>query len=186
MTAQLLKNVGLALGACVVAAGCDSGPTGPAVQPPPPPLPQSAVDGLAGSYSLTVNLSDQCAALPDALRRRTYQATLRASTRAYLGISIVGGGFSTPVGPGDLWPGSDGRVAINWNNFDIGGCDGYPEPLSDGRTLMVCGSGEGVVSGPTIALTLNAEVFIDEAGQRQRVCAGGHEFTFNRSTASTH
>jgi hypothetical protein len=31
--------------------------------------------------------------------------------------------------------------SIDWNNFDIGGCDGYKEPLGPTTSLMICGGG---------------------------------------------
>ena len=56
-------------------------------------------------------------------------------------------------------------------------CEGYAEPLPDGRRLQFCGVGTGVVDGSTISLTLNGEVLING----QRVCHALHQFTFTRS-----
>jgi len=46
---------------------------------------EQARAALAGVYTLTINLSEQC--LPDAVRRRTYQAIIEASPYQYLGIT---------------------------------------------------------------------------------------------------
>ena len=185
MNTPRVKKVAAVLGSLLLAARCGGGPTGPASQPPsPPPIanPVPPLETYAGVYTLTIDVPDQCSGLQDAVRRRTYQATLKPSPFRYLVVEIVGGGFSRPVVPGELWPGVDGQLALEWNSFDIGGCDGYFEPLSDGRSMMICGVGAGVLDGSTITVGLSGEVFIQEEGRQRRVCQGRHQFTFTRST----
>jgi hypothetical protein len=150
--------------------------------------PASALEALAGSYTLTLNVSEQCTAIPDAVRRRTYQATLDKTPYPvpfrvpypYLPIRIVGGGFIKPTGTGDLWSGADGRVSINWNNLEIEGCDGPREPLPDGSSLMVCGEGSVVPGESTISGAIVGHAWIEEGGTRRGLCAGSHPFTFTR------
>jgi hypothetical protein len=185
MNGQLLEKASVLFTVCVLAVGCGDramGPTVPTPQPPPPP--QSAIAELAGLYTLTVTLGEQCSALPETVRRRTYQANLVATPYAYLAISLVGGGFTEPVVTGDLWPAPNGQITIDWNNFDIGGCDGYPEPLSDGTALMVCGGGSGTANESTITFDVAGQVFVDSPGRRERVCSGLYQFTFSRSAGS--
>ena len=38
-----------------------------------------------------------------------------------------------------MWNAGQGQESIDWNNFDTDGCDGWPEVLPDGRTLLICG-----------------------------------------------
>jgi len=82
-----------------------------------------------------------------------------------------------------MWDAGVGRVTFDWNNFDIGGCDGWPESLPDGRTLMMCGSGVGLVDGTTIAANLVGQVFIETEGKRQLICSGTYPLTFRRAAA---
>jgi hypothetical protein len=107
-----LKKLGATLG--IWAVGC-SGPARPTPVVAKPPAssvihPQPALEVLAGSYTLTLNVSDQCTEIPAAVRSRTYQATLDQTPYPmpfrlpypYLPIRIVGGGFAKPTGTGDL------------------------------------------------------------------------------------
>jgi hypothetical protein len=188
MTGKRLKKLGAALAASVLAAACD-GPTRPTPTPavsnlPPPPAfnPGPALEALAGSYTLTLTISDHCTEIPDAARLRTYQAALQSTPFRYLSIRVVGGGFSQPTGTGDVWPYGEGRVQISWNNFDIGGCDGWPEPLAGGSSLMVCGEGLAVTDASTISGAIVGQVWIDEDGTRRGLCNASHPFTFTRLT----
>jgi hypothetical protein len=186
MNEQRLKKFAAAL-VCMLVVACDEGPTSPRRQvatPLPMLEPYLALKGLAGSYNVVLNVSEQCTEIPDAARRRTYQAILGTTPYPYLSVRIVGGGFSAPVAVGDLRAAPDGRVTIDWNNFDIGGCDGYPEPLSEGRTLMVCGQGFGMHEGSTISIALTGRAWIDANGTRGSVCNAWHQFTFTRSIPS--
>ena len=140
--------VALAIG--LVASACD-GPTRPSSNPanapaasPTPPPAVSTLQALAGSYDLAVNLSDQCTELPQSARQRTYRVTFEASPYGYLGVRVTGGGYSTPTVTGDLWSAGSAGVSIDWNNFDVGGCDGWPEQEPDGSQLMICGTGAGI------------------------------------------
>lgn len=186
MNEQRLKRFGAAI-ACVLMVRCDDGPTSPTRQGatrPPMLEPYLALKGLAGSYNVALNVSDQCTEIPDAARRRTYQAILETTPYPYLSVRIVGGGFSAPVTVGELRAAPDGRVTIGWNNFDIGGCDGYPEPLSEGSMLMVCGHGFGMQEGSTISIALTGSAWINANGTRGTTCNAWHQFTLTRSIPS--
>ena len=186
MNEQRLKRFAAAL-ACMLMVSCDDGPTSPTRQvatPLPMLEPYLALEGLAGSYNVALNVSDQCAEIPEAARRRTYRAILATTPYPFLSVRIVGGGFSAPVTVGELRAGSDGRVTIDWNNFDIGGCDGYSEPLSEGSMLMVCGQGFGMHEGATISIALTGSAWIDANGTRGNVCNAWHQFTLTRSIPS--
>ena len=193
-----LKKLGATLGIWALAVGC-SGPARPTPVVSTPPAssvihPGPALEALAGSYTLTLNVSDQCTAIPDAARRRTYQATLEKPSselpgrllHAYLPIRIVGGGFTRPTGTGELRSGADGTVSISWNNFDMDGCDGPREPLPDGSSLMVCGEGSVVPGESTLSGAIVGHVWIDDGGTRQGLCAGSHPFTFTRAHAQRY
>jgi hypothetical protein len=129
-----------------------------------------------------LEFSSSCAAVPELAAPRKYEVTLEAaSPYQYLGMRISGGGYTSPTIVGDLWPSADGRFAqISWNNFDIGGCDGTPEPMPAGRALMVCGDGGSTVNDRTVLANMNANLFIEAGGQRQKVCGGTQRFTLQR------
>ena len=188
-----MRRLASTLGILLSAVACD-GPTrptaaptarpGPATLTPGPPIPVSnPLGALAGAYTLTIDIPDACPDLPDAARRRTYDVTLVSSPYQYLGIRIVGGGYGVPTGVGDMWDAGQGRVSIDWNNFDIYGCDGSPEALPDGRTLMICGGGLGVVDGTTIAVNFEGQVLIEEQGRGRLSCIQRLPFTFRRVAA---
>ena len=82
-----------------------------------------------------------------------------------------------------MWNNGDGRVKLDWNNFDIEGCDGKEESLTDGGTLMICGNGVGRVDGTTIGATLVGEVRFAMPGRAQVSCHHGLPFTFQRAAA---
>ena len=55
------------------------------------------LDGLTGAYTLTIDLPAACAELPEAERRRIYEATLDRRPISYrTGIRIVGAGYDRP------------------------------------------------------------------------------------------
>ena len=174
---------------CVALAACKQAPAAPIhvfseqtfVQPTPPPVNTAA---LAGAYALTMAFSPACTSSPELSTPRLYDVRLEdAAPYPYLGIWISGGGYTAQVGVGSLWPGVDGQSAgLDWNNFDVGGCDGWPEPLPGGRALMVCGGGTASVDGRTIRADMHVDVFIEAAGERQKVCTGQQQFTFTRVT----
>ena len=103
----------------------------------------------------------------------------------YLTIRIVGEGYDVPTVTGDMRSDGEGRVSFSWNNFDIGGCDGSPERLPDGGTLMICGSAAGVVDGTTITANLGGQVVIVPQGKPRQFCGGRFPFTFRRSAGAT-
>lgn len=180
------KRLSATLMACLLACGCE-GPTQPSS--PGPPLvdtfsPTRSLSQLAGSYSMTLNISDQCIGIPAAVRQRTYQAILEPTPSGYLGVRVVGVGYSQPVGIGHLHAGPESQVLLSWNDFDLGACyDVYSEPLEANARLTVCGSGFATLDGSTIAGTLNADAWIDDAGVRESICRGAHEFRFTRTDA---
>ena len=71
MTTARGRKAGAILVAGILAIGCD-GPTRPApVAPAPPPPVANPLAALAGSYTLTIDIPDACAELPEEERRRT-------------------------------------------------------------------------------------------------------------------
>jgi hypothetical protein len=177
------------LAACLIGLACDQSP---AVRPVPTPRDQTPSEPtppavntaiLAGAYALTMEFSSACAVIPELASPRKYEVSLQAATPyPYLGMWITGGGYTAPTVVGDLWPSVDGRSArLTWNNFDFPGCDGIPEPLPNGRALIVCGEGGSTVNERTVVAEMAADVFIEADGQRQKVCAGTR-FTFTRVT----
>ena len=174
---------------CVALAACDQAPAAPTPAPSEPPLAQptppvvnTAI--LAGAYALTMEFPSACAAIPELAAPRRYEVTLEAANPyPYLTVRVAAGGYTGPTVVGDLWPTADGHSAqLTWNNFDFPGCDGLPEPLSGGRTLMVCGNGGATIDGRTILAEMTGEVFIEAGGVRQKVCGGTQRFTFSRVT----
>lgn len=184
MTTTHGQSVGAVLLICVLALACD-GPTRPTpIAPIPPPL-TNTLDGLSGAYTLTIDLPSACAELPEAERQRTYDATFAPTPYAYLTVRIVGEGYDVPTITGDMHSDGQGRVSFNWNSFDIGGCDGWPELLPDGGTLMICGSAAGVVDGTTITANLGGQVVTGAQGKPRQFCGGTFPFTFRRSAGAT-
>jgi hypothetical protein len=170
---------------------CDQTPTRPTQVPAPGPLPTlsppspPAVNAavLAGAYELTMEFTHECGAIPELGTPRRYEVILESGAPyPYLGAWISGGGYPTSTGVGSMWPSVDGKAVgrLSWNNFDVGGCDGIPEPLSAGRGLMVCGEGSGRIDGRTIVAEMTADVYVETNGNRQKVCGGTQLFTFTR------
>ena len=171
------------LGAGVMAIACggpDDRGRGPLAPPrvvsAPPPSSQQ-LSHLAGAYTLTIDLAESCTNLPEEARRRVYQASMGTTQHAYL--SIQAGGTVR----GDLWPFDGGRVRVNWNNFDVSGCDGVLDTLPDGRSLMICGDGPRVSEGSTISGPVQGSAFIQDGATLSGLCSGAHRFTFTRATS---
>ena len=171
-----------------VAAACD-GPTRPSPSPADTPSPSpasppavSSLQALAGSYDLRVTLADTCTELAESVRQRTYRASLEETPHGYLTLRVTGGGYSVPTVTGEAWAaGSGSGIGINWNNFDVGGCDGYPEKLPDGSPLMICGAGSGAPDDTgRISVALLGRVLVGDGPQGREVCSGAHQFTFTK------
>ena len=184
MSALRHPRLAVALVGCLLVVACD-GPMRPAPPTAPSPAPSSNIsnrlDALAGTYVVTIDLPETCAELPETERHRTYAATLEKSPYSSLGIRIAGAGYATPTVVGDMWDDGVGKVRLDWNNFDIGGCDGLPESMPDGRPLMICGRGDGVIEGPTIAGNLRGQVFLETEGKGDLSCTGTFPLTFRRA-----
>jgi hypothetical protein len=156
--------------------GCHTTPTAPTAAPSPPPASPFAV--VTGHYELTIEIDDTCTHIPPTLRVRRYDATLEDRGWHYLPVKVVGGGFAEPTLMADLWPPSpDGRWRLNWNSFDVGGCD-YPEPLTESTALYVCADGAVTLSDSMLA-GMPGSAFVEGSGAEVR-CAGSHRFTFVR------
>jgi hypothetical protein len=168
---------------CMLAAigACDS-PTRPTPVARPPFVPPAVTPGpanLAGSYALTIDIPDACDAVPAGQRRRQYAATLATTAYAYLSVYLVGGGYADRTVVGDIWYSGQSPATIDWNNFDIGGCDGWLEDLPGGDTLMICGNGPAVVDEHSIVATMSASAIVDSGGRRTS-CSHDFLFTFLR------
>ena len=167
--------------ALVATGGCDS-PTRPApIARPPyvtPEVPQGPSD-LTGSYTLTIEIPDACDALPVRERLRQYVATVAKTPYSYFTVHIVGGGYAEPTVVGDIRYVVANPAILDWNNFDIGGCDGWLESLPGGDTLMICGNGLAVVDDTSIVANMSASATI-ESGGRRATCSHPFLFTFVR------
>jgi hypothetical protein len=168
----------------IVGTACDGDTKRLPAAPTPAPPTASPPSELAGAYTLTIEADSKCVGLPEAAKKRAYRATLDVTPYAYLAIEIVGGGFTQPTGVGDLWNG----MSISWNNFDIGGCDGYKEPLGPSSSLMICGGGVAQAGESMITAQVSGQIWVEEivngAVQQTSVCTGLHQFTFQRSASS--
>ncbi len=169
----------------IVGAACENRPTFRLPAAPTPASPTAspvAVPALAGPYTVTVLADSACVDLPDAAKKRTYQATVESTPYEYFAISIVGGGFTQPVVVGELWYRANG---LDWNNFDIGGCDGYKEPLGPSTALMICGDGPALLGDSTITARVSGKIWVEEmvngTVQQTSLCTGSHQFTFERT-----
>ena len=152
------------------------------VAPTPPATVLPSIASLAGRYTLNIEFPTACAATFETSKPRQYQATLDTTSYPYLAVTIAGGGYTQTAVAGDMSPTYDGQVMLRYNNFDVGGCDGEPEPLPGGSTLMVCGGGPGVRENSTIVVQMTTEVFIINDRERRKVCDGPSRFTFTRVT----
>ena len=155
--------------------GCDT-PSAPA----PPPARGFPFTGLGGAYTLTLEIPAGCAATAGISNPRTYAATLSGPSTGGFLIRISGGGYPDEVAAGILQAGD----ILSWNYDDPPRCDGTPEPLPDGRLLMVCGDGGSDYTDTTITAQVPANVFITADGEQRKVCSGMHQFTFSRLTTA--
>lgn len=166
----------------VVDTACESDK---GLQSPVAPTPAPSTSELAGAYTLTIEADSKCVDLPQAVKKRTYQATVEATPYAYLTISIVGGGFTERTLAGELWRGT----SIDWNNFDFEGCDGTKEPLGPSSSLMICGSGVAQSGESMISAQVSGKIWVEEivngAAQQTNLCTGLHQFTFQRTASAS-
>ena len=162
---------------CLLAAACQgsSGALAPSTpQPPPASRGVSLLADLAGAYDVTITIPESCAlaaAMPAVL---TYGATIEVSSWSYLPVSIG------TTARGDLWAQGTDSVRLSLNNFDIGGCDGTPEVLSDGRLFNICGT--GILSGDrsTLSGTVDGSTWIGTPAVGGTTCSGPHLYRFTR------
>ena len=138
---------------------------------------------MAGSYTLTIDLDERCAALPAAARHRVYRATLEDRGWHFLVVSIVGGGFAEVTQVGDLFSGELGAVQrydprLKWNSFDLS-CD-VSEPLGDGVDLRVCGEGPVQRDESTLSGAVTGQAFVSRGSAVAARCEGVHRFSFER------
>jgi len=97
-------------------------------------------------------------------------------------VRVTGGGYSAPTVPGEIWSTGSAGVGIDWNNFDVEGCDGWPDHLADGTQLMICGIGSGIPDGTgkiSVPLRGSVPALRGNSGWRP-LCVGVHQFTFTR------
>jgi hypothetical protein len=167
--------------------GCDSEqrtfrpPVEPTDTRTPPPTTQPTVDA-SGTYTLTIEADSTCADLPQAVRRRTYQATIAKTHQAnYFTIAIVGGGFQDAVTPGQLWTRGPGGT-LEWD--DAAFCSNFMEPLDGSKLLNICGDGDVQIADTSVSAALAGWIVVyDEInGWLQEIvaCRGKHQFTFRR------
>lgn len=138
---------------------------------------------MAGTYTLTIDLDENCRAFPATARHRVYQATLEDRGWHYLVVGIVGGGFAEPIQVGDLFSGELSPLQhvdpqLKWNEFDVG-CHAR-EPLSDGSELAVCGWGPIARSATALSGAVKGHAFISRGNVTVTHCEGVHQFSFDR------
>jgi hypothetical protein len=173
-----VKRGGAILIAIFASACSGSAPTTP-TQSPTAAAP-SLVANLVGNYTLTVEIDDTCAVVPQSERVRRYDAIVDASPWASPSeqlIRVVGGGFTEPTTMGRFFS-SDGNsrfIRLDWNSFDFPGCDTL-EPLPDSRRLALCGSGTPAMTDSTVSAVIAGNAAIMGSGY----CTGSHRFTFVR------
>jgi hypothetical protein len=143
---------------------------------PPPTVPPN----LSGNYALTVEFPASCETTAALTAPRTYAARLQFHGGYVHSVYVTGGGYvgETPVG--NLSFGLAPSWHLQWNTFDFG-CDGTPEPMPEGRALIVCGEGSVTFDSGTIRSELPARTYVDADGTRQLACEGLHRLSFVRS-----
>jgi hypothetical protein len=161
----------------ILASACGGGSSAPTT-PTQSPTTIAPSASFAGSYTLTVEIDEACAVVPQSERVRRYDATVDASAYAFpsdQAIRVVGGGFKEPTTMGRFFSLGNSRfVRLDWNEFDIG-CDTL-EPLRDSRELAICGSGAATASDSTISAVIAGNAAVMGSGY----CTGSHRFTFVR------
>jgi hypothetical protein len=163
----------------ILASACNSGrssmPTA-ATQSPT----TAAFATLVGSYALTVEIDPACTALPEAERIRRYDAIVvdtNWDAPPVRPIDIRGNGFSDSTLIGELWWDGDSKFRLQWNNFDIGGCD-IPEPLGDSKQLLICGTGSATVNRSIISTSIHGHVCVTSGAQPPHCANTLIQFTF--------
>ena len=167
------------IAACVVpflmaVAGCDRSnlpgpspqPTSTGLNPPSPPQPNSDdADPLTGAYKLELTMDqigDQCADVPQVVKHRTYNATIKATGNSNYVVSLSGGVFLggpictfAPAHLGcDQFPASRTGDALDFNliNENDDGHGGHiVERVPQAGWIEVFGSLKGAIDNGTIS-----------------------------------
>jgi hypothetical protein len=67
----------------------------------------------------------------------------------------------------------------------VDGCDGEKEPLRPSSSLMICGDGTVQFGESTFTARVSGKIWVEEVvngiSQQTSLCAGLHEFTFERT-----
>jgi hypothetical protein len=160
----------------ILASACSGGSSAPTT-PTQSPTTTAASASFAGNYTLTVEIDEACAVVPQSERVRRYDATVDASAYVFpsdQAIRVVGGGFKEPTTMGRFFSvGNSRSVRLDWNELDIG-CDTL-EPL---RTRESSPSA-GVVRRRRA--TRQSRLSLPETRPSWAAgCTGSHRFTFVR------
>jgi hypothetical protein len=151
----------------LLVAGC----AGTADAPTPvSTTPNSRAAVLAGDYTLTITIDEQCTQVPT--RDWTYRATLDG-TGGYLSLSVTGAGFSERTDVGQMYTYPDFSARFIWNFADPE--VNYPDPRIYGARLLLYGASETKIVNGTMSGTIRGSVSTTLNFNAQ--CYGLHRFT---------
>lgn len=138
------------------------GPTAPPPTPAPPP-PQAEDDALVGLYAMTLEISPECAAVPEAERTRRYAASIDRRTDGEHVVSLddasflqgrvctIGPGRYAGMGCNQFFVSRDGEtVRFSLTQYDDWHGGQIVEHLPSGGWLEITGSAEGAINGASI------------------------------------
>jgi hypothetical protein len=151
----------------LLVVGCAAAPDAPT---PVATTANSRAAVVAGDYTLTITLDEQCRQIPTGTW--TYRAAV-GNGGGYLTVSVTGTGFSEPTDVGQLYTYPDFSVRFLWNFADPEFT--YPDPRIYGARLLLYGASETKIVNGTMSGTIRgtAASTLDFNAQ----CYGSHHFT---------
>jgi hypothetical protein len=151
----------------LLVVGCAGAPDAPT---PVSTTSNSRAAVLAGDYTLTITIDEQCTQVPT--RDWTYRATLDG-TGGYLSVSVTGAGFSERTDVGQMYTYPDFTARFIWNFADPE--VNYPDPRIYGARLLLYGASETKIVNGTMSGTIRGSVSTTLNFNAQ--CYGSHRFT---------
>jgi hypothetical protein len=156
VTWTVVVMLGLGLAGCG-GSNSSSTPLSPST-PLPPPAPRPPVAALAGTYFVTFEADAACQQLPEALKTRTYAASIAytgggtAGTAAWFHAYLSGAQFADVQGWGQSFM---IKVTDNFVHFDFS--DSFiVETLEPGTYLTIAGGEGGVRVDPSSLSIISA------------------------------
>lgn len=142
---------------------------------------------LSGNYTLTFTADSACANLPDELRTRTYDATIRAHTKTSLSVVPSGPAFSDNLSLFYL------NVAGNFVNVSLGDHTdpGIAERVAPNTYFAFGGWSTVTVAAPVHTITTPFEGWIDHCVLKAPIgtrydCTAANTVTFARCQSKKH